>query len=245
MKYKILFLFVFIASCTPQSTYLSTSKSYNAKGLAYIYNDYDYSVKIIKGKMDNKILQLSHQNLRTGALIKIINPQNKESIVLKNERRIKYPDFYKILITDALAKKLNLNSELPLVEILEIKKNKSFIAKKAKISNEEKKVPSNAPVASVKISNISKEKEKKIVNKTNQIYIHIASFYSPKTASFLKQRIIDEVSQYDDKKIKIKKINNKETQVISGPYKSINLLKNDYIMLKSFGFEELDIFINE
>ena len=98
MKYKILFLFVFIASCTPQSTYLSTSKSYNAKGLAYIYNDYDYSVKIIKGKMDNKILQLSHQNLRTGALIKIINPQNKESIVLKNERRIKYPDFYKILI---------------------------------------------------------------------------------------------------------------------------------------------------
>ena len=245
MKYKIFFLFIFILSCSPQLTHLSTNKSYNAKGFAYIYNDYDYDEKIIKGKMNNEILQLSHQNLRIGTLIKIINLQNKESIVLKNERRIKYPDFYKILITDALAKKLNLNSELPLVEILEIKKNKSFIAKKAKISNEEKKVPSNAPVASVKISNISKEKEKKTVNKTNQIYILVASFYSPKTAKFLRQRIIDEASQFDDKKIKIKKINNKETQVISGPYKSINLLKNDYIILKSFGFEELDIFINE
>ena len=49
----------------------------------------------------------------------------------------------------------------------------------------------------------------------------------------------------DSKKLKIKKINNKETQVISGPYTSVNLVKNDYIKLKSFGFEELDIFINE
>ena len=39
--------------------------------------------------------------------------------------------------------------------------------------------------------------------------------------------------------------NNKETLVISGPYKSINSLKNDYILLKNFGFEELDIFLNE
>ena len=45
--------------------------------------------------------------------------------------------------------------------------------------------------------------------------------------------------------LKIRKINNKETQVISGPYTTINSLKNDYIKLKSFGFEELDVFINE
>ena len=49
----------------------------------------------------------------------------------------------------------------------------------------------------------------------------------------------------DSQKLKIKKINNKETQVISGPYTSVNLVKNDYIKLKSFGFEELDIFTNE
>ena len=43
----------------------------------------------------------------------------------------------------------------------------------------------------------------------------------------------------------IRKRSGKEFEVLSGPYKSINLLKKDYIVLKNFGFEELDIFINE
>ena len=59
------------------------------------------------------------------------------------------------------------------------------------------------------------------------------------------QRIIKEIPDYDNKKLKIKKINIKETHVISGPYTSVNSLKNDYIKLKKFGFEQLDIFINE
>ena len=121
------------------------------------------------------------------------------------------------------------------------------MAKKAKISSEEKKIPSKAPIASVQISNISKNKKKSTTAKNNfdDIYIHIATFYSTNTASFLKKRIIEELKDLDHKKLKIKKINNKETQVISGPYTSVNLLKNDYIKLKSFGFEELDIYINE
>ena len=73
----------------------------------------------------------------------------------------------------------------------------------------------------------------------------IGSFYSFDTAEFLKQRIIKDLKDINNKKIKIKKINEKKTQVISGPYTSVNLLKNDYIEFKSLGFEELDIFINE
>ena len=146
-----------------------------------------------------------------------------------------------------MAEKLKLNTDLPILEIMEIKKNKSFIAEKAKISIEERKIPSNAPVASVQISNISKNKKKigTSINHFDQIYIHIGTFYSTKTASFLVKRITDELKTLDSKKIKIKKINNKETQVISGPYTSFNLLKNDYIKLKRFGFEEPDIYIDE
>ena len=33
--------------------------------------------------------------------------------------------------------------------------------------------------------------------------------------------------------------------LFQGPYTSVNLLKNDYIKLKNFGFEELDIYTNE
>jgi len=227
MKFSLFFFLFFIFSCGPQFTTINQKKPYVAKGFAYIYNDVDYEKKIIYGKMNNEIMQISHQSLKTGSLIKIINPKNKKSLVLKNVKRIKYPDFYKILITQSVADKLNLNNELPILEIIEIKKNKSFIAEKAKIYNEEKKLPSKAPVASVQISNISKNKTNKTTKKNDEIFIHIATFFSNDTAKFLKERIKIDLPNYDQKKIKIKKINNKETQVISGPYTSVNLLKND------------------
>ena len=246
MKFRLLIIFFLTISCSTEYANLSQKKPYSAKGFAYIYNDLDYTQKIIKGRMDNQIMQLSHQNLRTGALIKIINPRNNESIVLTNVKRIRYPDFYKILITKAVSDKLNLDPKLPLLEIIEIKKNKSFIAKKAKIFNEEKKIPSKAPVASVQISNISKNKlHKKSKEKPIDLYVLIASFYSIDTAKFLEQRIIKDIPSLNIKKLKIKKINNKKTQVILGPYSSVNLLKNDYIKLQNFGFEELNIFTNE
>ncbi len=245
MKFKFLIILFFILSCVPQSSTLGKKKPFTSKGFAYVYNDFDFNEKIIKGKMDNNILQLSHQNLRSGTLIKIINPKNKKSLVLKNEKKIKFPDFYKILITKPVAEELDLDLDVPLLEVIEIKRNKSFVAKKAKIFNEEKTIPSKAPVASVQISNISKNKLKNSTDKKKDIFILIASFYSAETAYFLKQRIIKEISNLDTKKLKIKKANNKETQVILGPYSTVNLLKNDYIKLQNFGFEELNFFINE
>ena len=245
MKFKIILILLLTVACTSQFSTINQKKPYSAKGFAYIYNNLDFEEKIIKSKMNNDIMQISHQNLRTGTLIKIINVTNNESIVLKNVKRIKYPNFYKVLITKPVAEKLEIDQNLPLIEIIEIKKNKSFIAKKAKIYKEEKKISSNAPVASVEISNISKNKSKNSTNTIDELFILIASFYSIDTAKFLKQRIIKEVHNIDTKKMKIKKINSKETQVILGPYNSVNLLKNDYIKLQNFGFEDLNVFINK
>ena len=245
MKFSILILLFFTSSCSPHYTKVDNRKPYNSIGLAYIYNEFDYENKIIKKKLNNELLQISHRDLKTGTLIKLINPKSKETLVLKNFKKIQYPEFYKILITKSVAKKLDIDEELPLLEVLEIKKNKSFIAEKAKIYQEEKKLSSKAPVTSVKIANISKKKyNKKKINK-EKIFIMIASFYTNEAANILKQRIIKETPNYDIKKIKITKRSSKEFEVLSGPYKSINLLKNDYIKIKIFGFEELDIFINE
>lgn len=245
MKFNFILILILTISCAPGLKTLNQKKTYNATGFAYVYNDFDFNNKIIKGRMDNDKIQISHQNLRVGTLLKIINPKNKKSIVIKNTRRIRYPDFYKILITERVMNELSLKVDLPILEIIELKKNKSFIAERAKVFNEEKKIPSNAPVTSVMISNISKNKIKENKNLKDNIYIHIASFYSKDTAKFLKKRIVEELSEFDKQKLKINQINNKETQVISGPYTSINLLKNDYIKLRNFGFEELDVFINE
>ena len=118
---------------------MENRKPFNSKGFAYIYNEKDFENKIIKSKLDNTKLQIAHNSLHANTLIKIINPKTNQSLIIKNFKKTYYPDFYKILITNEVAKKLNLDPKIPLVEILEIRKNKSFIAKKAKIYNEEKK----------------------------------------------------------------------------------------------------------
>ncbi len=243
MKYSYIILFFLLFSCSAHYTKLENKKPFNSKGFAYIYNENDFKNKIIKTKLNNEIYQIAQKNLPIGTLIKVINPKTNQSITLKNQKKGRYPEFYKILISEAVAKKLNISNDLPIIEIIEVKKNKSFIAKKAKIFNEEKKISSNAPVTSVEISNISQNKKVKKLAK-EKVSILIASFYSVESAEFLRQRIIKEIPNFDNKKIKINKKNNKEINLISGPYKSVNLMKNDYIQLKKFGFEELDIILN-
>ena len=111
--------------------------------------------------------------------------------------------------------------------------------------SEEKQISSNAPVTSVQISNISKNKNKIKKQKIQDFYILIVSFYSMDTAEFLKERINKEIPSYDIKKLKIIKESDNKINLISGSYNTINLMKNDYINLKTFGFEELDIIIYE
>ena len=143
MKFNFLLIILIIYSCSNNFTKLENRAPYNSKGLAYIYNDKDFKNNIIRGKLENSMIQVSHQNLKINTLIKLINPKTNEYLVVNNSKRIKYPDFYKIVITQVVADKLNIDEDLPLIEILELKKNKSFIAKKAKIFTEEKTISSN------------------------------------------------------------------------------------------------------
>ena len=144
------------------------------------------------------------------------------------------------MITESVAYKLELEESLPFVEIQEIKKNKSFIAERAKTFDEEKKVVNKVPVMGVKIDNISKIKKTKKTKSVN-FSIIIAEFFSSDSAVFLKERIIKEMPNFNNKKISIRKKKKNNFQLISGPYNTVNSLKNDYIILKKNGFEELDV----
>ena len=125
-----------------------------------------------------------------------------------------------------------------MVEVIEVKKNKSFVAKKTIIYNEEKKIPNKAPVETVTINNISisKKDTKKIIK--DKLYIVIGEFYSSNSALFLKKRIINELTSFNSKKLYIKSKKSNKIPLLSGPYNSINSMKNDYIQLKKFGFED-------
>ena len=244
MKYKFL-IFLFLSSCAQNYSKSQLNQAFNTKGFAYIYNEKDFINKVIKRKLDNNSLQIAHNRLRPGSMIKIINIKTNESIILRNNKKFQYPEFYKILITEPVANELNLSKDVPLVEIIEVKKNKSFIAKKTKIFKEEEKIHSNAPVETVIINNISKHKKnnKKVIK--DKFHIVIAEFYSKNSAYLLKKRITQELTNFDSKKLYIKSKKSNKITLLSGPYTSINLMKNDYIQLKNFGFEELDIDINE
>ena len=245
MIYKFIIVIFLFSSCSSNYNSKNFKEPYNSKGLAYIYNDKDFFNKIIKKKMNNNLPQIAHYKLKPGTLIKLINPKTNDSIILKNNYRFQYPDFYKILITNVVANQINLDQDSPLIEVLEIKKNKSFIAEKTKIYSEEKKIHSNAPVEQVKIDNISKYKKNVREVPINKFFIIIAQFYSNKSAILLKKRITKELTNFDSKKLNINIKKSNKITLLSGPYSSINLLKNDYILLKEFGFEELDISINE
>ena len=245
MKYRTIILFFFIVSCAQNYSKSDLKNPFKSTGFAYIYNNEDFENKTIKQKLDNNSLQIAHHKLRPGSLIKLTNLRTNESIVLKNNKRFQYPDFYKILITKPVADKLNLKMELPLVEVIEVKKNKSFVVEKTKIYKEEEKIHSNAPVETVKIDNISQNKKKKNKVIQDKIYIIIGEFYSKKSASLLRKRITQELKNFDSKKLYIKTKKTNKISLLSGPYTSVNLMKNDYIQLKNFGFEELDINIHE
>ena len=243
MNYRLLIIFIFLISCK-QNIRSDLSTPYTSKGLAYIFNENDMLNDTIIKKIDNSKLEVAHHTLKKGTLVKIVNPQTNKSIILSINKKLEYPNFYKILISKPVAENLNLQANLPLVEIIELKKNKSFVAKKAKIFNEEKKIHSKAPVQTVKIDNITKIKKKKTRIEKN-IYIIIAEFYSKDSANLLKKRIAEELTNFNSKKLHLTSKKTNKITLLSGPYTSVNLMKNDYILLKKFGFEELDITINE
>ena len=245
MKYKIFFLSIFLVSCSQNYTSLGVKETFSTKGFAYIYSEKDYEQGIIKRKLDPTLPQVAHSKIRQGRLIKVINTKTNQSIVLKNNKKFEFSDFYKIIITKPVADKLSLSKDLPLVEIIEVKKNKSFVAKKTKIFTEEKKISSKAPVESVKISNISKNSIKSSKNINEKFNIIIAEFYSKKSANLLKKRISQELTSYDIKKLYINARKSNKITLLSGPYDSIEKMKKDYILLKNFGFEELDISLND
>ena len=154
-----------------KSTSKYERKTFNSKGFAYIYDLKDYENKIIKKKITTSDPLIAHHSVRRGALIKIVNPENKKSLILKNQYQVDYPNFYNILINDAVAIKLGLNQDIPYVEIQEIRKNKSYVAKEAEIHDEEKQIHESAPIEKVSISNLSKKVNKPTTKK--KIYNNI------------------------------------------------------------------------
>jgi hypothetical protein len=237
MQYKI-FIFFILISCANYSTNFKKKPIYTASGFAHIQQN-------IFSNLKNEKFFISHNKLKVGTKVRIINPNNKKSLVLQIKKKIQYDNFYKVLISKSVAEELKLSFEFPFVEINEIKFNKSFIAKKAITQDEEKKIANKAPFEQININNISKKKTSRTKKEKINYSIRVTDFYSLSSAKFMKKKLLIILNNSNYNLIYIKKINEKKYDLLMGPYNTINKLKNDYIVLVDSNFEDLDIIIND
>ena len=143
-----------------------------------------------------------------------------------------------------IAEEIDLNEDEPYVEIFEVLENSVFIAKRAKMFEEEKKVASKAPVNNINISDLGTKETNpdKEIDKKFSYKLKIADFYFKETALLLVDRIIKETLIKD---VKIKKINEKRYRVYVGPFNNINSLQKSFNDINILEFENIEILEND
>ena len=236
---------IFLNSCADYKTDRTTKKKekqyYSSMGFALIYSDHHYLNKVINKKIKNDDSVAMHNLLKINTPIKIINPDNSKFIVTKIYKKADYPKIFNVVISRKIASFLELDFNYPYVEIIETKKNKTFIAKKSETFEEEKNVSEKAPVDEVKMDDLVKDEtkiEKKKVVLKNFILV-ISDFYFLDSANNLKKELLEKTKMIN---MSVKKINNKKYRLLVGPFKNFNALKTTYISLNNLGFENLNIY---
>ena len=219
----------------------SIQQLHQSTGFVLIYNDDLYKQKIVSKKLNNSEVQVLHSMLKRNTNIKIFNPDNLKSLNTKVTHKAKYPEFFDLVITQKIAELLKLDINYPFVEHLELKKNKTFIAKTGNIFEEEKHVAESVPIDEIKMDDLSEEQIdiKKKIDKKNNFVLVISDFYYYDSAQNLKEELIKK-TQINN--FSVKKINDTKYRLSVGPFKNFNALKSIYISLNNLGFEDLKIY---
>ena len=248
-KHIIVVLLIFLNSCVnyPIDKKVETQPRKNYflnKGFALVYNDDLYKKKLIKAKIENRSLIIFQRNLKENSTVKITNLINSKYIIAKVGKRTKYPFFYNSVISQRISEELEINELEPYIEIKEIIANSSFIAKKAKTFDEEKKVSGKAPIDSISVNNLNdsiQKNEKKIKKSKFNYIIKIADFYFKNTAKSMIDRIKKETPVNN---VRIQNLSSTQYRVFLGPFNNINSLQKAFSDISTLEFENIEIIKN-
>ena len=246
MKFKFyikLVFFLLIFGCN-QSSYnkvkeidISVESGYKNSGFALIYNDKFENIK----KLEPRSLDIYHKSLKKKSMVKITNPRNGKYLIANvKSRRVKFSNFYNSILSSRIAEELELDLTEPFIEIVLLSKGSTFVAKKAKMFEEEKKVAEKAPVDGIKINDLNQKEVKKnrIKKKKFSYIIKIADFYYKDSAHLMAERIKDE-SLIDN--VAIVKLSETKYRVLIGPFNDIKSLQNSFEKMSMFNFENLEV----
>ena len=243
MSYKnLLLVLFFLTSCTVQSTQYSENLFSN-KGFVLLYDESLIEKKLLKKPLDERSLEIVHNTLAKGTKVRIINLLNNKSTNAIVKTKNKNLFFYNSIFSKRIFDELDISLKEPYVEISKIRENKTFIAKKSKTFDEEKKVANKAPVKSISINEIGTPKSKELDDRRSFNYsIKITEFYFLKNAKELKKRIENETTL---KNTNIISINDTKHQVLLGPYSNINTLQSAYNSINKLNFENIELIRND
>jgi hypothetical protein len=247
MPYKTInfFLFFLLLSCVNKTLIeepdpISKKSFFLNKGFTLVYRENLNKNETISEKIDDRSLIIFQKNLKKNTSVKVTNLHNLKSILAKVGKKTKYPNFYNSVISKRISDELELNSVEPYIEIKEIIHGSSFIAKKAKIYDEEKKVAEKAPVDQILIVDIGNDSKKtvKVKKELFSYVIKIADFYFKKSAHEMETRILAETSI---KKLYIEKLSSTKFRVFVGPYDNLNSLKKSFNAINVLEFDNIEI----
>tara|TARA_A100001011_G_scaffold393686_1_gene484192 strand:+ start:1125 stop:1880 length:756 start_codon:yes stop_codon:yes gene_type:complete len=217
------------------------NKRYSNKGFTLIYNENLYKDKIISKKIDNRSLLIFHKTLKKNSNVKIINLKNNKTLIAKvKTNKAKFPPFFNSVISKRISEDLELDLKEPYIEIALILDNSSFIAKKSKTFEEEKKVAEKAPIDGITINDLNKSKiDEPLSNDKNFTYsIKVADFYYESSAKNMLKKI---ESKTLIKKKKILTLSQTKFRVSLGPFNDIISLRDSYNQMINMGFENIEI----
>ena len=250
MYYRITLLIIlsfFIFNCDQSNN--NKSKINNTKfiskykntGFALIYNNDLQNIK----PLEERSLNIYHKSLKKRSMVKITNLENNKYLIAEvKSNRVKFSDFYNSILSMRIAKELELDLDEPYVEVTLVSKDSTFIAKKAKIFDEERSVAEKAPVDGIQIKDLNKKIVKSKVTKIKSFSysIKVADFYYKDTAQMMVNRIKSEVPI---KKLKIITLSKIKYRVLIGPFSDIKTLKESFEKMRLFNFENLEILKND
>ena len=249
MNYKsiLIVFFIFLVGCEQNNlkkdfVNREIMSKYKNSGFTLVYDPVLKKEKKISKKIDNKSLFIFHKNLKKNSFVKITNPINQKTVIAEViSNKVRFSDFYNSVITSRIADELSLNLNEPYIDLVLISQNSTFIAKKAKTYNEEKKVAEKAPVDGIQIDNLGDVNQSKNEAKKDNIFsysIKIADFYYKDSAKNMSDRIIDETNITNPV---IKTISNTKYRVLLGPFNDIKKLEDSFNEIKSLDFENIEI----
>ena len=250
MNYKILIIIIFaffIVGCEQNKLNKieidnKSFDKYKNSGFALVYNKELKAKKKITKKLDNRSQLIFHKSLKKNSFVKITNPTNQKTVVAEVvSNQVQFSDFYNCVISLRIAEELSLDLYEPYVDLVLISQDSSFIAKKAKTFEEEKKIAEKAPIDGIQIDNLGMENLQKNDPTEEKFFnysIKIADFYYKDSAKTLSDRIINETNI---KNPIIKTLSKTKYRVLLGPFNDIKKLEESFNEIKSLDFENIEI----